>query len=330
MNTALRSIALTIGASAFLAACGSSSKSVADVLAEDSTLAREVMSAQGDTLAQPIETANPDTAMNVTAGETVVARSQPGPADTPLTVSSSIRETERSVFRPDSRISKTAVASNSSSGRSIARSSRSSRVVQRRSNEATAPASRTATSANRQRRIAETTPMRGTATIPAGIELALASDQRICASMSRVGDTFAAHVAEDVVGPIGVVIPKGAIAHARVVANKRDVDIDIESLSFADRDYSLESLVTYAEMEKIGYKTRRTTRNAATGAGLGAVVGGVAGHDIKSAMIGAAGGAVAGILASRSTGSTRRDQCIPAGGEIIARLVSPLRIALGD
>jgi hypothetical protein len=172
--------------------------------------------------------------------------------------------------------------------------------------------------------------MRGSATIPAGMELALASDQRVCASMSRVGDTFTAHIAEDLVGPIGVVIPKGAVAHARVVANKGDVDIDIESLSFANHDYSVESLVTYAEMEKVGYKTHRTTRNAATGAGLGAVVGGVAGRDIKSAVIGAAGGAVAGILASRSTSSTKRDQCIPAGGDITARLVSPLRISLTD
>ena len=329
MNTAFRSIAVTLAATASLTACGNNSKSVADVLAEDSTLAREVMSAQGDTLAQPIETAISDPATNVAAAEPGVPQSSAGLADTPLAVSSSMGDTERSAPQSSNRVSKTAVASTSTSSRSVSRSSRSSRVAQPQRNNVTARTSRTAPQ-NGQGRVVETTPMRGSATIPTGMELALVSDQRVCASMSRVGDTFAAHVAEDVVGPIGVVIPKGAIAHARVVSNKGDVDIDIESLSLANHDYSVESLVTYAEMEKVGYKTHRTTRNAATGAGLGAVVGGVAGRDIKSAVIGAAGGAVAGILASRSTTSTKRDQCIPDGGEITARLVSPLRISLTD
>jgi hypothetical protein len=327
MNTVLRSIALTLGASASLAACGNNSKSVGDVLAEDSTLAREVLSARGDTLAQPIDTAIPDSAAAVEVADADIPEAQAGPADTPLTVRSAVAETGHSAPQASSRISAPVVRSTSSPSRTI---SRSSRVARSRSNSVSARVSRTAPSQNRQRTTVEATPMRGSATIPAGRELALASDQRVCASMSRVGDTFDAHVAEDVVGPIGVVIPKGAIAHARVVANKGDVDIDIESLSFAQHDYSVESLVTYTEMVKVGYKSHRATRNAATGAGLGAVVGGVAGRDIKSAVIGAAGGAVAGVLASRSTGSTKRDQCIPAGGEITARLVAPLKVALID
>ena len=334
MNHVLRSLALTLGATVSLAACGNNSKSVGDVLAEDSTLAREVMSARGDSLGQPVDMALPDSATQVAAVDAPAAVESPaaGPADTPLTISSSVVETPVPRSQPASpaRVSRSRASSSNRIASRSTRPSRASRVVRTRTNDVAVSSRRASVNQPALRRAVETTPMRGSAMIPAGLELALAADQRVCASMTRIGDTFTAHVAEDVVGPVGVVIPKGATALARVVANKGDVDIDVESLSFAHRAYSLESLVTYTEMEKVGYKSHRTTRNAAAGAGLGAVIGGVAGRDIKSAVIGAAGGAVAGVLASRATSSVKRDQCIPAGGDITARLVSPLKIAVGD
>jgi hypothetical protein len=49
---------------------------------------------------------------------------------------------------------------------------------------------------------------------------------------------------------------------------------------------------------------------------------------VKSAVIGAAGGALAGVLASRP--SYRTDQCLPEGGRITMKLSEPLKIALSD
>ena len=57
MNTALRTLALTLGTAAALAGCAEDSKPVGDVLAQDSTLAREVMMANRDSLATVIDTA---------------------------------------------------------------------------------------------------------------------------------------------------------------------------------------------------------------------------------------------------------------------------------
>ena len=99
--------------------------------------------------------------------------------------------------------------------------------------------------------------MRGSALLPAGLELSLASDQRICASMARIGDRFSTHLDEDVVGPIGVVIPRGTPVVARVVSTKGDIDLVIESLKLTSRNYSPESLVTYTAMENVGYSKNR-------------------------------------------------------------------------
>jgi hypothetical protein len=57
-------------------------------------------------------------------------------------------------------------------------------------------------------------------------------------------------------------------------------------------------------------------------------MGGVIGRDAKSAVIGAAGGALAGALASRQT--YRTDRCVPEGGRITTKLAEPLKIALTD
>ena len=169
--------------------------------------------------------------------------------------------------------------------------------------------------------------MRASALLPAGSELVLASDQRVCASMSRVGDTFTTHIAEDVVGPIGVVIPKGTVATAQISSVKNDLDVNVGSLTLAGHTYSIDSDVTYTEVEKVRRKTR-SARPVLVGTGLGAAVGGVMGRDVKAAVIGAAGGALAGAIAA--TQVTRADRCVPAGGRINTKLSEPLKIALTE
>jgi hypothetical protein len=143
--------------------------------------------------------------------------------------------------------------------------------------------------------------MRSSALIPAGSELVLASDQRVCASMSRVGDEFQVRVAEDVVGPIGVVIPKGTVARAQISSLRKDFDLAIASLTLGGRTYPIGSDATIADIEKVRTRSRRQATPVIAGAG---------------------------VVASRQT--YRTDRCVPEGGRITTKLAEPLKIALTD
>ena len=170
--------------------------------------------------------------------------------------------------------------------------------------------------------------MKSSALLPAGTELSLISAQRICASMSRPGDRFTARVSEDVVGPIGVVIPKGTSATAQIFSLERTVDLTMQSITLARNTYSFDSDVTYTEIEKVTRKSSKPrTGRVAAGAGIGAVTGGVVGGS-PGAVIGAAGGALAGAVTSRR--STRVDHCVPEGGRITVRLSEPLKLNLSE
>ena len=145
--------------------------------------------------------------------------------------------------------------------------------------------------------------------------------------MSRVGDTFMTHIAEDVVGPIGVVIPKGTVATAQISSVKNNLGVDVGSLTVAGHTYSIDSDVTYTEVEKVRKKSG-SARPVLVGTGVGAAVGGVVGRDVKSAVIGAAGGAIVGAIAA--TQVTKSDRCVPIGGRINTKLSESLKIALTD
>jgi hypothetical protein len=316
MNTAIRTLALTLGTAATLAGCGDDSKPVGDVLAEDSTLAREVMMANRDSLATHVDTA--ETKLDVPES----AATQPAVAASPRIETPSPAEVAAPVN--EAPVRRVAAGSHTRSRRSarIMSSSAGKRTVSART-------SMRSTTTNTVRIKPEaTTRMRSSALIPAGSELVLAANQRVCASMSRVGDEFQVRVAEDVGGPIGVVIPKGTLATAQIASVRNDFDLDIASITFAGHTYPIESDVTSTEVEKVRAKSRKQATPVIAGAGLGAAMGGVIGRDVKSAVIGAAGGALAGALASRQT--YRKDRCVPEGGRITTTLTEPLKIALTE
>lgn len=327
VHTALRTLALTIAATATLAACSDDSRPVPDVLAEDSTLAREVLAANTDSLMMPVDTA-------LTAAPEIAAV-QPAPASS--VTSGAEESSDIPAARPVSITSPTehrrVTAARSSDSRSVP-APRRPRVVSpspmpvadkaptRLSNTGEPSAETPSNTAPADTR------MRGSALIPAGSELVLASDQRVCASMSHAGDTFQVRIAEDVVGPIGVVIPRGAVATAQIGSLESDFDLDIRSLSVAGRTYPIDAGATFTQVEKVRTSSRKRAAPIGAGAALGATIGGVAGRDVKAAVIGAAGGAIAGALASRQT--YRTDSCVPEGGRITTRLAGPLRIALSE
>ena len=309
MNTALRTLALTLGTAVTLTGCADDSRPVGDVLAQDSTLAREVMMANRDSLATVIDTAEAQFEVAAGAPEPVSASPRiETPLAAPVRSAPVIRSTSRRIAAASP-----ARARRRSSRPAQSRAAASRTVSERVTARASSPAE---------------TRMRSSALIPAGSELVLASGQRVCASMSRVGDEFQVRVAEDVIGPIGVVIPKGTVATAQIASVRKDFNLDIASLTFGGHTYPIGSDATFTEVDKVRTKSGKQAAPVVAGAGLGAAMGGVIGRDVKSAVIGAAGGALAGALASRQT--YRTDRCVPEGGRITTTLTEPLKIALTE
>ena len=218
MKTALSKTVLTLAASFAVAACSNDSRSANDVLAEDSTLALEVMAANTDTTQFQVDTAAPVAELApenaASAPPAQVSAPAPAPATTPAPAIAQESVEPRTVRRSTPRRVR------SSPSRSRVATTRSARVVSRTS---ATPAARTVTS----------TLMKSSATLPAGTELSLASGQRVCASMSNPGDRFIARFSEDLVGPLGVVIPKGTPATAQIFSLEKGVDLRMHSIDFA-------------------------------------------------------------------------------------------------
>lgn len=335
MTSRLRTFALTIGA-LYIAACSNDKPLTKDVLAEDSTLALDVMSAGADSITiQPADTTSPS------AADTPVATPSTSVATGPVASPSIALNTAPAQAEPDTRVRSTtrrspilrsAVARRSAPTRKSARisSRRVERSVPAKSETqvASVGVSKPAATISEPARTIETTPLKSSAMLPAGTELSLAADQRICASMSRVGDTFAVRTANDVVGPIGVVIPKGTVALAQIASTNKNFDVDMKSISFAGHTYVVTSDVTYTELEKVRRKTSVSKTKVAGGAAIGAVAGAVLGGNPGTTAIGAAAGGIAGAALGRPR--AYQDRCVPNGGRIDIKLTEPLKLALSE
>jgi len=164
-------------------------------------------------------------------------------------------------------------------------------------------------------------------TIAGGSTVSLYSGQRVCTNTNAVGDRFTANVAEAVLGTNGVSIPAGATVVLEITAVKRSSNpndnIELEmvplSIGFNGKTYPLTSTVTYAQVDKVRDATRGDdARKVATGAAIGAIAGQIFGHHTRSTVIGAAAGAAAGAIDAAVT--TKVDGCVPSGGRITLRL----------
>ncbi|HEX2723233.1 MAG TPA: YMGG-like glycine zipper-containing protein [Gemmatimonadaceae bacterium] len=173
--------------------------------------------------------------------------------------------------------------------------------------------------------------------VSAGSEISLAAGQRICTNTNAVGDRFTAQISDPVMGANGTVIPAGATATVSVSSLARsnrtgetiEIGLRVESISFAGKTYLVTSETTYAEVDRVRAESRGDdVKKVATGAAIGAVLGQILGGRTKSTVIGAATGAAAGaVVASRNA---NYDGCIPSGGRITIRLTEPLTIQLTE
>lgn len=172
-------------------------------------------------------------------------------------------------------------------------------------------------------------------TVSVGSEMSFYSGQKVCTNTNQIGDRFTAQIAEPVQGSNGSVIPAGASAVVEITSLKRserandniEIGLRVASITFNGKTYPVTSEVSYAQVERVRGESN-TAGNAVKGAAIGAVLGQILGRRTKSTIIGAAGGAAVG--AAVGAANAKVEGCVPSGGRITVRLTQPLIVQVGD
>ena len=175
---------------------------------------------------------------------------------------------------------------------------------------------------------------RALGTVSVGSELSFYAGQKVCTNTNQVGDRFTAQIAEPVQGSNGSVIPAGASAVVEITSLKRserandniEIGLRVASITFNGKTYPVTSEVSYAQIERVRGESN-AGKDAVKGAAIGAVLGQILGHRTKSTIIGAAGGAAAG--AAIGAANAKVDGCVPSGGRITIKLTQPLVVQVG-
>jgi len=280
--------ALAVALAFSVAACRD--KKSEDVLAQDSSLTKDLALANNDSLARP------------------QLKDVPAQGSAPAAVPTRVARTPSEILTPRGPVRRAPA-----------------RQLPRPTSASSAPTSVNASGNSVTTNESATGSVMGT--VSSGSEIGLYAGQRICTNTNSVGDRFTASVAEAVQGSNGVSIPAGATVVLEITALKRSTNpndnIELEmvplSVGFNGKTYPVSSSVTYAQVDKVREGSRGDdVRKVATGAAIGAIAGQIFGHRTKSTVIGAATGAAAGAIAATVT--TKVDGCIPSGGRITLRL----------
>jgi hypothetical protein len=164
-------------------------------------------------------------------------------------------------------------------------------------------------------------------TIPAGAEISLSSNSRVCTNTHKVGQRFSATVSNTVTGSNGATIPAGATATVEITQLDRSENANdpihmgfrVVSVTFGGRTYPVDATTTYANVDRIRNQPKsKDVQKVVGGAAVGAIIGQVLGKDTKSTVIGAATGAAAGAGAAAATANY--EGCVPTGGRITITL----------
>jgi hypothetical protein len=141
-----------------------------------------------------------------------------------------------------------------------------------------------------------------TGTLPAGTEIRVRADQQITADAKNVGHTYPGTVSQAVTDSAGnTLIPKGAAAELKTVANGSKVAVDLASVTVNGRKHVIEA--GGYQPGKVG-ANKTTAKYAGGGAVAGALIGALAGGG-KGAAIGTLAGGAAGAGAQvLTTGKT--------------------------
>jgi hypothetical protein len=171
------------------------------------------------------------------------------------------------------------------------------------------------------------------ASMPAGSEIAMTSNDRVCTNTNKVGDRFTATVSNSVTGTNGAVIPAGAKAVIQVADLKRSENttdniqmvFNVLSLSWNGKTYPVNAAIEHVDVDKVrNSSTGNDAKKVVGGAVVGAILGQVIGKNTKSTVIGAATGAAAGTAVAM--GTANYEGCVPSGGNIQIKLTEPATI----
>lgn len=169
--------------------------------------------------------------------------------------------------------------------------------------------------------------------IPAGSELSLRSNSKVCTNTNQVGDHITATVNNSVSGSNGAVIPAGATVNMTVTRLKRSENVNdpvvmefaVNSVSFGGHTYPVEASITSAAVNRIKDQPKnKDIQKVATGAVIGAIAGKILGKSTKGAVIGGAAGAAAGAAAAAATANYQG--CIDEGGSMTVKLNSSVQV----
>jgi hypothetical protein len=196
-----------------------------------------------------------------------------------------------------------------------------------------APTTATTSSGNTVTRTPGAAGERAVGMIPAGSEVNLTSNSRVCTNTNRVGQRFTATVSNTVTGSNGSAIPAGATATVEITELNRSENANdpvrmgfrVVSVSFGGRTYPISATTTYANVDKVRNQPKsKDVQKVVGGAAVGAIIGQVLGKDTKSTVIGAATGAAAG--AATAVATANFEGCVPLGGRITISLDSPAQV----
>jgi hypothetical protein len=195
------------------------------------------------------------------------------------------------------------------------------------------PTTSTTTSGNTVTRTPGAEGERAVGMIPAGSEVNLTSNSRICTNTNRVGQRFTATVSNTVTGSNGSAIPAGATATVEITELNRSENVNdpvrmgfrVVSVSFGGRTYPINATTTYANVDRVKNQPKsKDVQKVVGGAAVGAVIGQVLGKSTKATVIGAATGAAAGAATAAAT--SNYEGCVPSGGRITISLDSPAQV----
>jgi outer membrane lipoprotein SlyB len=174
-----------------------------------------------------------------------------------------------------------------------------------------------------------------TRTLSAGSKLDMAANDTISSRTAKVGESFTAHVVDDVMNAAGqVVIPKGSVLNGTITGVKPapnpktpgTLTLAVNSVTVGGHTYPIEAAVD--SIETIHKGRGVTTGDAAkvgAGAAAGAILGRVIGGNSKGTIIGGIVGAAAGAGVASTTKDS--DIVLPAGAHIIVRLTKELTVS---
>ena len=168
-----------------------------------------------------------------------------------------------------------------------------------------------------------------------GTKIDVAANDTLSSRTAKTGDTFLAHVVEDVMNAQGqVVIPAGATVNGSITAVKPapnpktpgTLTVAITSVTVHGNTYPIDATVDSIETTHKGRGvTSGDAAKVGAGAAAGAILGRVIGGNSKGTVIGGIVGGIAGAGVASQTKDS--DIVLPKGAHIIIRLSKELSVS---